>query len=275
MTPLKMDFRITTLTGMAIAMAMVMAGLAVLSAQAVAVEFTRPPGQNLEAEETRLKEKITKVVTDIIGGELVDVVTSVRYAKSEKLAAAGDQRAKLPGFNKFITQGEGDEEVLVSEFIRLRQVMVLISDQSTSDPETLKNAVESQGDLNSKKGDLVKVVKVPADGEPRGDKPREPRKKRFRAKKPVDPEREVASTAYLVRARKAFFEGENSRALDYVLKAINIEPNNAQAYVMLGSIYYTMKWHALALKYWEYSLAFDPGNREIEDLASQLKDKVY
>ncbi|MCH7479294.1 MAG: hypothetical protein IIA14_14490, partial [SAR324 cluster bacterium] len=83
--------------------------------------------------------------------------------------------------------------------------------------------------------------------------------------------REAESTAYLLRARAAFFQEDYSKALRQILRSIKVEPNNPQAYAMLGSLYYRMNWTNLALKYWDKSLTFDPDNREIEDLLEQIR----
>ena len=55
------------------------------------------------------------------------------------------------------------------------------------------------------------------------------------------------------------------------MQSISAQPDNPQAYAMLGSLYYAMNWKNLALKYWEKALAQDPANRELEQLVTQLR----
>jgi cytochrome c-type biogenesis protein CcmH/NrfG len=51
-----------------------------------------------------------------------------------------------------------------------------------------------------------------------------------------------------------------------------VEPRSAQAYAMLGSLYFTINWKNLAVKYWEMSLELDPDNNELEDLVAEIKN---
>ena len=175
------------------------------------------------------------------------------------------------------------------DFIRLRQMFVLVSGNLPSDPKAIARELRSQGGFDPKKGDWLQVVVIP-EGAPREEPealqagpPGEPKEAAAAAngngRKPGDVaaeeiagmSREAESTAYLLRARAAFFKEDYGKALRQILKSIKVEPNNPQAYAMLGSLYYRMNWTNLALKYWEKSLTFDPDNREIEDLLEQIR----
>jgi cytochrome c-type biogenesis protein CcmH/NrfG len=82
---------------------------------------------------------------------------------------------------------------------------------------------------------------------------------------------EAQSTTFLIRARQAYFNGNYDRALDQILQSIAQNPNNPQAYAMLGSLYYAVDWKQLAVKYWEKSLTLDPENREIQELVAKVR----
>ncbi len=40
---------------------------------------------------------------------------------------------------------------------------------------------------------------------------------------------------------------------------------------MLGSLYYSVDWPQLAVKYWEKSLTLNPGNRELAELIGRVR----
>ena len=87
-----------------------------------------------------------------------------------------------------------------------------------------------------------------------------------------DMEQEVA--LYLLRARTAFFQNDLNQALQEITEALQVDPNSAIAYEMLGSIYYRLNWRGLALKNWEKSLALNPENRRLRSYYNQLKRKL-
>ena len=265
------------------------------------VSFGTPPGQDLALQEKLLKERVTRLARDLLGERLVDVIVQIGYVRTEKKQQReSPQRIKLPGFNRHIEITGEDNLEIVPDFIRLRQIFVLVSGDLPSDPKAIARELRSQGGFDPRKGDWLQVVVIP-EGAPREEPealqaglpkregegppgtPGEPteaaRADNGNGKKPrgvtaeeiAGVSREAESTAYLLRARAAFFKEHYSKALRQILKSIKVEPNNPQAYAMLGSLYYRMNWTNLALKYWEKSLAFDPDNREIEDLLEQIR----
>lgn len=251
-----------------------------------AIEFSAPPGMNVPRQENLLRERVKKLAQELVGDKLVNVSVSVGYARTETKRPKPDpSKIKLPGFNRFITPAGTEGAVEISaEFVRLRQIFVFISDELKADATTIQKEIENLGDFNRKKGDWVQVIPVvkpekseeeagekdgakkkPGEnGAPEGDK--------FKKRRPSGPFSEPKSTAHLLRARSAYFKGDYNRALDYILRAIAIEPENSQAYAMLGSLYYTINWKNLALKYWERSLEIDPVNREVENLVAELRN---
>jgi hypothetical protein len=259
-------------------------------------EFITPPGVNVEGQEAVLKEQVTRLAKDLVGDALVDVVVGVRYVRTD---GTGGQRIKLPGVNHYITPGPGGGANIVAGHVRVRQVLVMVSEKATGTPEALAQEIRQQGHFDPAQGDLVRVVKVAAGGQPvpaatAATKPEASlnddtqqlsrRLKQERSKQ--DDERasqelgkmmaqgslaEAQSTTYLIRARQAFFNGDYDRALEQILQSISQNANNPQAYAMLGSLYYAVDWKQLALKYWEKSLTLDPDNRELRDLVAKLR----
>ena len=280
-------------------LALFFAGVSRPAAQGVS--FGAPPGQDLALQEKLLKKRVTRLARDLLGERLVDVIVQIGYVRTEKKQQReSPQRIKLPGFNRHIEITGEDNLEIVPDFIRLRQIFVLVSGDLPSDPKAIARELRSQGGFDPRKGDWLQVVVIP-EGAPREEPealqaglpkregegppgtPGEPteaaRADNGNGKKPrgvtaeeiAGVSREAESTAYLLRARAAFFKEHYSKALRQILKSIKVEPNNPQAYAMLGSLYYRMNWTNLALKYWEKSLAFDPDNREIEDLLEQIR----
>lgn len=238
---------------------------------AAALDFVTPPGQNVERQEALLKEQMTRLATTMIGNNLIDVVANVAYART---GAQPQGKLKLPGFNQYIDAGGKAGATIVPEFLRIRQVFVLVSKSVGSEAKSLERDLITQGELNPRRGDFLQVVVVDAaagsgktTGEGAAKRPRRPHEA------PQLPTNEPESTVHLLRARTAYFKGNYDRALSQILKAVEVEPNSPQAYAMLGSLYYTINWKTLALKYWEKSLSLDPENQEIETLVAQLRDE--
>lgn len=250
-----------------------------------AAEFAAPPGVNAAAQEERLKERAMNAARDLLGESLVDVVAHVGYVRTASQTGGESQRIKLPGFNSFIS-AEGGEPRIVPQYARVRQVFVIVAEDETINRETVKAELLRMLSLQPSDGDWLELVTVNQPARPEtagkpeeamaGAAPPSPENAAERPDPPPalaedDPLKEPQSTAYLLRARTAYFAGDYHRALDEILQAIRIKPDNSQAYIMLGSIYYTMNWRSLALKYWDKALALDPANREIADLVAELR----
>ncbi len=258
-----------------------------------AIEFSPPPGMNVPRQENLLKQKVKKIAQELVGDDLVDVVVTVGYARTEKKQPRPDpSKIKLPGFNRYITPSGTEGEVEISpEFVRLRQIFVFVAQELARDIPAIKKEIENLGGFDRKKGDWVQVIPVEKpkekeEAEEIAEEKQSPQEKAeekkeqrpdiekevVRKRKPRGPFSEPKSTAHLLRARTAYFKEDYNRALDHILRAISIEPQNSQAYAMLGSLYYTINWKNLALKYWEKSLEIDPENREVENLVAELRN---
>ncbi|MBI3992606.1 MAG: hypothetical protein HY342_04990 [Candidatus Lambdaproteobacteria bacterium] len=245
-------------------------------------EFAVPPGQNPGAQEELLKNRISSLARDLVGDKLVDVIAHVGYVRTDVRASKGaDDRVKLPGFNSFIdASGQGDK--VVPEFARVRQIFVIVEEDPSVNRAALEGDLKRQANFNTAEGDWLEVVLVrqpPAAAAPSeqpeaaaaAPKPDAVAEPELGPRLPREPLKEPQSTAYLLRARTHYFAGDYHKALDQILQAIRIKPDNAQAYIMLGSIYYTMNWKSLALKYWEIALSLDPENAEISELITQIR----
>ena len=266
------------------------------SGAAQAAEFITPPGINVEGQEAVLKEQVARMAKDLVGDALVDVEVAVRYVRTD---GGQGQRIKLPGVNHYITPGTGGAGSVVSGHVRLRQILVVVADSINIPLDAVTRELRQQGRFDPSQGDLVRVIKVserakPAGPEPAAAKP-EPgleddtkqlsdRLKSARSKQLGDKESqelgkmmaqaslaEAQSTTFLIRARQAYFNGDYDRALDQILQSIAQNPNNPQAYAMLGSLYYSVDWKQLAVKYWDKSLTLDPDNRELQDLVAKVR----
>lgn len=262
--------------------------LSIVGSAAWAAEFSVPPGQNPEAQEQLLKNRMTTIARDMVGEHLIDVVAHVGYVRTETRADRGpNDRIRLPGFNSFINQsGQGNK--VTPEYTRVRQVFVIVAKDPSIDREPLEEDLRRRGKFKREEGDWLEVVFVMPQEKPEdleedeagrpaaGAPPPTAQQERAREEEsdsllPRNPLKEPRSTAFLLRARTHFFAGEYHKALDQILQAIRIKPDNPQAYTMLGSIYFTMNWRSLALKYWEIALSLDPGNTEISELITQIR----
>lgn len=258
---------------------------------AAAAEFATPPGLNVGMQEDLLRDRINEIARSLVGNKLVDVVVHIGYVRETRAAAVqAGERIKLPGLNNYVSTRGGAVEVS-PEFIRLRQVLVVVSNEIADRAKAVERDIRSQANLDPSHGDWVQVAPVSA-GEPAPVKSTADAKKPGapgeespggepgkgtlqRAAKPFAPTedflKEPQSTLYLINARAAYFKGDYNTALDQILQSIQAKPDNPQAYAMMGSLYYAMNWKSLALKYWEKSLALDVGNRELENLVTQLR----
>ena len=255
----------------------------------LAAEWTVPPGIDVVSQQSALRERITRAARAMLGENLVDVDVNVGYVRTGRAdQPSQSDRVKLPGFNNFIVPSAGAGAEIVPEFTRVRQAVVMVSDQARIQPDSLARELAVQTGMDPAQGDTVRVIAVNAGqrDQPRVS-PMEPpvmpgmgreseeaaMAPRARPAKPITPEelKEPQSTAHLMQARRHYFAGDYQGSLDEILQAVSIDPNNAQAYAMLGSLYYAMNWRSLAVKYWQRSLEIDPSNREIEDLVSQIR----
>ena len=246
-----------------------------------AAEFGSPPGIDVARQEEQLRAEVMVKAKDLVGPGLVDVIVNVAYAKKE--SGRTGEKVKLPGFDRFITMGAENKLDIQAEYLRLRQIFVVVDDSLSADKERIERELNADGKFVRANGDTLRVITLSDSGgliktgeEKRkedggtADKPK--RKRRRGPARPGGPTNEPESTVHLLRARTAYFKEDYNRALDHILNAIEVEPKSAQAYAMLGSLYYTINWKNLAVKYWEVSLDLDPDNRELDDLVANIKN---
>jgi hypothetical protein len=251
-----------------------------------AAEWSSPPGINVASQEGALRDRILRSARAVLGDNLAEVIVHIGYVRSAPAGGTNaPNRLKLPGFNNYI-DASGTKPEIVSEFSRVRQAFVIVSDAAKVQPESLSRELAAQAGMDPAQGDTLRVISVamataagreaaPGKAElPGGFKlPEEPNALARPETKPLTSKelQEPKSTSYLMQARRSYFSGDYQGSLDQILQAITVDPGNAQAYSMLGSLYYAMNWKSLAVKYWQRSLELDPSNREIEDLISQIR----
>jgi len=249
-------------------------------------EWSSPPGINVASQEGALRDRILRSGRAVLGDNLVDVIVHIGYVRSSPAPGSNvPNKLKLPGFNNYI-DASGTKPEIVSEFSRVRQAFVIVSDAAKVQPESLSRELAGQAGMDTAQGDTLRVIPVPmtaAAGREAGSgktdlpggirPPEEPNALLRPEARPLTPKelQEPKSTSYLMQARRSYFSGDFQGALDQILQAITVDPGNAQAYSMLGSLYFAMNWKNLAVKYWQRSLELDPSNREIEDLISQIR----
>jgi hypothetical protein len=257
------------------------------ASQVRAAEWSSPPGINVASQEAALRDRITRSARAVIGDNLADVIVHIGYVRVTQAGKANiPDRLKLPGFNNYI-DASGAKPEIVSEFSRVREAFVIVSDAAKVQAESLARELAAQAGMDPAQGDTLRVVPVamatgaaaqgaaPAKMEMPGG-PRAPEEPNALARpetKPLTPKelQEPKSTSYLMQARRSYFAGDYQGSLEQILQAVTVDPGNAQAYAMLGSLYFAMNWKSLAVKYWQRSLELDPSNREIEDLISQIR----
>lgn len=78
---------------------------------------------------------------------------------------------------------------------------------------------------------------------------------------------------YLQKAQEAMVAGDYNAALRQVNTVLQVKPNHIQAHSMKGSVYYALGNYALAKEEWQYVLAQDPSNKEVQDFMDFLKNR--
>ncbi len=269
-------------------------GLAVIPVMVGGVEFVVPPGVDVAKEEEELKVRVLELVKDLVGEDLIDVQVTVGYLQSKNLVS-DSEKVKLPGFDRYVRPKKKKKAKLVTEYSRVRQILVLIKDSFPVEESAIAEELQATGEFDPDKGDRVRVVKTTwqaaksdADGEGKSlaeDANRlSNRLRRVQARQAQERGgqaigqimaqgtlSEAKSTSYLLKARSRYFNGDYRKALDQILLSINENPNNPQAYAMLGSLYYAVDWKYMAIKYWGKSLELDPENRELENLMEKVR----
>lgn len=273
-------------------------GLAVIPVMVGGVEFVVPPGVDVAKEEEELKARVLELVMDLVGEDLIDVQVTVGYLQSKNLVS-DSEKVKLPGFDRYVRPKKKKKAKLVTGYSRVRQILVLIKDSFPVEESAIAEELRATGEFDPEKGDRVRVVKTTwqaargapdADGQERTlaeDANRlSNRLRRVQARQAEErggqaigrimaqgTMSEAKSTSYLLKARSRYFNGDYRKALDQILRSINENPNNPQAYAMLGSLYYAVDWKYMAIKYWGKSLELDPENRELENLMDKVRLK--
>lgn len=270
---------------------LVLSGLMLLTARPVlhaAEGFSAPPGVNVKAQVALLKERVTTLARNLVGDKLVDVVVDVNYLRSSRSKNQAN-RVKLPGFHQQVILRKGNEWEIVSDYTRVRQILVMIADTFPVEIEAVAQELRLSGKFSEARGDNLRVLKVPERKPEEEQRPENKDEnltrlsKKLKSKNRGKPGKmpgikpdaqetisEAESTVFLLRARAAFFQGNYTQALDQILQSIAKNSDNPQAYTMLGSLYYAVDWKIMAVKYWKKALALAPENPELRKLIDQV-----
>lgn len=68
-----------------------------------------------------------------------------------------------------------------------------------------------------------------------------------------------------------YTKGDYYKALQYISKAVRLEPNSAMLYMRMGSIYFKLEQTDMALESWEIAKQLDPDNETIDKLLQSVK----
>ena len=79
------------------------------------------------------------------------------------------------------------------------------------------------------------------------------------------------ASKHILYSQTDFFEQNYDRALGEVEQAIKLNPKNAVAYALRGSIYYKMEKTSLARRSWKTALKIDPTIENISNMLDKTK----
>ncbi|MBF0238390.1 MAG: tetratricopeptide repeat protein [SAR324 cluster bacterium] len=250
--------------------------------------------RNLEFKlETALKELLldkyvqVKVIVHYI-------VTTVPITESNKQIS----QMRLPGFKNQVWVPIDQKKVtgLVHRLTRYNSIFVVVNQPvSPFDLEVLRQKLNAKiAEIDLETNDFLKVAYVPLAEMPGTEKPMASQPEtQSEATDPVEkmPEPEITpeppklvsaneqrdvevkSAKQLLEARTAFFRNDLKEALDKINKAIEMNPDSAQGYAMLGSVYYRLKWYGQAKKHWKKSLELEPDNPLIAQYLERLENE--
>ncbi len=81
---------------------------------------------------------------------------------------------------------------------------------------------------------------------------------------------QVLSSEYVVRASKAFHNNETDKAISFCEKAIQINPQNAEAYYNMGGYYMTRQNIDKTREYWRKAVQINPNYQEAKDWLNKI-----
>lgn len=84
---------------------------------------------------------------------------------------------------------------------------------------------------------------------------------------------DLLAAQYLEKAQEFMLEGDYNGALRQVNLVLMVQPDNVNALMMKGSVYYAMGNYQLANEQWENVLTVDPSNDEVRNFQDFLKSQ--
>jgi hypothetical protein len=271
-----------------------------------------PTPEELRQEEFLLRKQLRPLLIDTLLDQFVDLSVGVRYVLHHEPIIADPSKVRhfiLPGFGTQMTIADEKDAIsgYVNTYQRYRMVTLVVRNRLfPSVEEGLRRMMSVEVDLNLDNRDQLNVLvlsgedrppvpeAMPLDKEQQAQKEdvdklidkidTERKEQQDRLSRlfpdlqqplePIDSRREAEASKHLVLSKQAYHNNDLNQALNEVIEAININFYASKSYEMLGSIYYRLKWHNLALRNWEKALALDPDNRKLSRFIDKVKSEL-
>ena len=229
--------------------------------------------------EYQLQQKLEGLLKTSLGDKYVNVAVATHYVIHTAPITRGQKqisKVKLPGFGDHVWVPTESKKILglVNQVRRYASIFVVVSKPiSKFDYEVVRQTlIEKVQEVDLQNQDILKMVYVPLAERKEEPVPLPPVPI---AKESKEDARKIEFDAskQLLEARKSYFENDMKSALNKIQKAIEINPKSAQAYAMLGSVYYRLNWNALAKTHWKKSLEIEPNNPLIVQYLERLEEQ--
>lgn len=254
-----------------------------------------------QRKERELQQKVDTLLRELLPDKYVGITVSMKYllhtlpiSKTSKQIS----KLKLPGFENNVWLPVETKNVvgIVNRILTHSVIFVVVnSPVSPFNVEVLRQKLsEKIIELDLNQQDVLKVVYIPSartveeikdatvaqDGTAKEEQTKESQKKEKQTKEPQkegvpveEMKLDLETSKYLLQAREAYFQNDLNQAMDSIHKAIALNPTSAQSYEMLGSIYYRLKWHRLAVKNWKKALELDPSNQTLVKYLNRVESQ--
>ncbi len=256
-------------------------------------EIKIPDEAQRQFNDKQLSQKVKEFLKLSLSERLIDVVVDTRYIvqlvpivkKSSQL-----QKIKLPGFENYVwTPAFKNHNLSFSYQTRpYRTYFILLNGPKTLVNYDLvqKRIVEIDPTTDWENRDLLRVINVSYETPESSPLQIAQQKQTQQEEIPqIEPkeavpaplsleeqlEQEKQFSKHLLSARDEFFKDNLDAALDNLIEAIKFNPKSAQAYEMLGSVYYRLDWKEKALHYWGKSLELYPDNKTLQRYYDNLR----
>ena len=257
-------------------------------AASIQQEVKIPDETQRQLSDKAMSRQLKEVLGAILHERLVDVAVETRYiVQLIPVIKQGNKlkKVKLPGFENYVWTPEFKDHNFSFSYQTkaYRSYFIFVNG-----PKTLVNYSLVQNKIKEMKPstdwenrDILRVVSISSpilqnttiQTNPEGSGETSQKKEKIleprSLKEQMEYERQFSK--YLLNARTEFLKGNLDTTLDNLIEAIKFNPQSAQAYEMLGSVYYRLRWKEKALHYWEKSLELYPNNPNLRKYYENLK----